>query len=417
VLREHPDAHTVRALSELTRLEAFTGAPEADALSAEALTLAEDLAVDDATLSELFTTRGLRLAMASRRPQAVAYFREAARLATQAGDTLSLGRALINLADAVTVTDPAAGAEAARAAAAHCRRAGAREYLAFAVINLAGALLMTGDWDGAEAELTQAIDGDGLADIEFLACYRAWLAALRGDTSGAQQALAGLPNLRASEDPQDQSVIAVAEGFIAAASRQPADALGFARAALAHSPALGISNECLRWAWPLATRAAHDLADDAAIAELLALLDDYQPGQLAPMIRAERDLVRARQVVAASDGDEGAAAALAAAVRSLSELSNPYHLAHGLLDYAEHLLRTGDEAAAVVAIDEARGIAQGLRCQPLLDRIEITANAESQPRIPVHLARRPVITGAARPPRTGSPGDGRLCHGRVLGAD
>ena len=381
VLREHPDAHTVRALSELARLEAFTGAPEADALSAEALTLAEDLAVDDATLSELFTTRGLRLAMASRRPQAVAFFREAARLATQAGDTLSLGRALINLADAVTVTDPAAGAEAARDAAAHLRRAGAREYLAFAVINLAGALLMTGDWDGAEAELNQSLDGDGLANIEFLACYRAWLAALRGDTSAAQQALAGLPDLRASEDPQDQSVIAVAEGFIAAASREPAIALDRARAALAHSAALGISNECLRWAWPLATRAAHDLADDTAISGLLALLDDYQPGQLAPMLRAERDLVRVRQA-AASDGDQAAAAAFAAAVRSMSELSNPYHLAHGLLDHAGHLLRTGDQAAAVAAIDEARDIAQRLRCQPLLDRIEATTNAEPQPRIP-----------------------------------
>ena len=173
--------------------------------------------MDDATLAGLFTTRGISHAYADRRPEAAAYFREAARLAGQAGDTVRLGRALLNLSDAVTGTDPAAGAEAARAAAAQLRRAGARDLLAAAVGNLAQALLMTGDWDAAEAELAQAADADGLAGIEFLACYRAWLAALRGDAPAAQATLAGLADLRASDDPQDQALIAVAEAFTAAA--------------------------------------------------------------------------------------------------------------------------------------------------------------------------------------------------------
>ena len=215
-----------------------------------------------------------------------------------------LGRALLNLSDAVTGTDPAAGAEAARAAAAQLRRAGARHLLAIAVANLAQALLMTGDWDAAEAELAQAADADGLADIEFLACYRAWLAALRGEAPAAQAALAGLGDLRASEDPQDQAIIAVAEAFTAAARGQPAAALRHARTALDHAAALGISHEVLRWAWPLAARAAHDLADTATTRDLLALLDGYRPGQLAPMQRAERDLARAR--LAAADGDPDA---------------------------------------------------------------------------------------------------------------
>jgi hypothetical protein len=239
---------------------------------------------------------------------------------------------------------------------------------------------MTGDWDGAEAEFRQALESDGLAGIEFLACYRAWLAALRGDTAAAEHVLAGLPNLRASEDPQDQSVIAVAEGFIAADRRDPAAALGCARTALALVGALGISNECLRWAWPLAARAAHDLSDDAAISELLGLLDGYQPGQLAPMLRAEHELTRARQAARGDDRDAAAAVAFAAAIRSLRELSNPYHFAHGQLDHAEYLLRTGDEAGAAAAIDEARDIAQRLRCQPLLDRVESLTAAK--PRIP-----------------------------------
>ena len=63
--------------------------PTADALSAEALALGQDLAVDDATLAGLFTTRGICHGFAGRRPQAAANFREAARLAGQAGDTSS----------------------------------------------------------------------------------------------------------------------------------------------------------------------------------------------------------------------------------------------------------------------------------------------------------------------------------------
>ena len=365
VLPDDPDADTARALGELARLEVFAGSPEADALSAEALALGQDLAVDEATLADLFTIRGVCHVLAGRRPEAAAYCREAARLATQAGDSLSLGRALGNLSDAVAGTDPAAAAEAARGAAAQLRQVGDRNLLAIAVLNLALALLMTGDWDTAEAELAQAIDADGLADIDYLACCRAWLAAMRGDAPAAQAALAGLADLRASEDPQDQALIAVVEAFTAAALRQPAVALRHARAVLDHVGTLAISYEYLRWAWPLAARAAWDLADTATTGELLALLDGYRPGQLAPMQRAERDLARARL---ADDADPDADAAFTAAVAGLRQHSTPYHLAHGLLDHAAHLAARGDTASAAAATGEAVGIAQRLRCQPLLDR-------------------------------------------------
>jgi class 3 adenylate cyclase/tetratricopeptide (TPR) repeat protein len=377
VLRDHPGSDTVQALAQLAAVEVFAGSPEAEALSVEALSLGQALGVDDATLAGLFTTRGLCHVYAGRTAEGAAYLREAARLATQAGDTLRLGRALGNLADTVTGTDPVAGAEAARAAAAHLRRAGDRNLLAVAAVNLAQALLMTGDWDTADAELTQAADGDGLADIKYLACYQAWVAALRGDTQSAETALAGLDDLRASEDPQDQANIATAEAFTAAARRQPATALRCARTVLGHAGTLGISHEDLRWAWPLATRAASDLADTATAAELLALLDRYQPGQLAPMQRAERDLVRAR-LTTIDAGPDTASAAFSAAITGLRQHSTPYHLAHGLLDYAQHMTRLGDNEAAAIAIAEAREIAERLHCEPLLDRAADVVPAEKR---------------------------------------
>ena len=203
-----------------------------------------------------------------------------------------------------------------------------------------------------------------------------------------------MPNLRASDDPQDKCLIDVVEAFTAVGRRQPQDALREARNALTYAGAVGISFESLRWAWPLAARAAHDLGDSATTVNLLALLDDCPPGHLAPMLRAERDLVRAR--LAASDGGRAAAASFAAAVTSLREHGTPYHLAHGLLDYAQHLIRMGDADAARVAISEARAIAGRLRCQPLLDRAAGLLPAEPRIRAAMEPAPGQEESAAAR---------------------
>jgi hypothetical protein len=48
----------------------------------------------------------------------------------------------------------------------------------------------------------------------------------------------------------------------------------------------------------------------------------------------------------------------AAAIAGLRQHSTPYHLAHGLLDHAAHLLHTGGHEAAAAATGEAAGIRQ-----------------------------------------------------------
>ena len=367
ILRADPDTDTVRALTELAALEVFAGSDDADRLTAEALFLGQALDVDTAQLCDLFLARAIYLTFRGQRLlEGIAYCREAVRLATQAGDNLRLGVVLLNLSDPLAVIAPRSAAETARTAAGHLRQAGARRFLAAAIINLVQALLMLGDWNAADGELTRAVDSDGLSDINLLTCYRGWLAALRGDAATAETMLAGLGDLRASEDPQDIAMIGLVEAFTETARRQPLAALSSARRALAHADALGMNSEYPRFAWPLAARAAHELRDSAAARELLALLDSDQPGHLAPMLRAERELARSR--LAANDGDQAAAASFAAAMTSLREHSTPYHLAHGLLDHAQYLMRRGDTNAAEAAISEARDIAGHLRCQPLLDR-------------------------------------------------
>jgi len=377
VLRADPDTETVRALAELATLETFAGSPDAGRLTAEALSLGQALDVGPGLLSTLFLTRGIYHGISGHRPQAVAYFRESAQLAIKAGDSLLVGRALGNLSDALVTIEPEAAAEAARTAISHLRRSGARALLGWSLTNLVQVLLTLGDWDAAGTELAQAAEAGGLADTEMSTCYRGLLAALRGDAATAQALLATVRHLRASENPQDKSMIGLVEAFTAVARRQPEVALRRARETLAHADVLGIGAEDQRWAWPLAARAAHDLRDGAATRELLALLDSFQPGHLGPMLRAERDLARARQPQ--QDGDPAAAAAFAAAITSLREQSTPYHLAHGLLDYAEHHLQHGDAQAAAAAVAEARDIGIRLRCEPLLDRAG--ALEEAKPRI------------------------------------
>ena len=383
VLRTDPDRDTVRALDQLATVAVFSGSPDADQLSAEALTLGQDLDVDAGLLGSLLLTRGIFLGLSGRRPQSIAYIRESARLATQAGDNLSLGRALNNLSAIMGATEPAAAAEAARTAAGHLRRTGARDYLAVTVFNVVQALLMLGDWDAVEAELAQA-DADGLADHPFVVTLQAWLAALRGDADRAEAMLTAAPDMRASEEPQARAEISAVEAFIAAARRQPETTLRHARATLAYADTLGVTHEATRWAWPLAARAAWELDDPATTEELLAMLDALQPGRLPPMLRAERDLARARL---AGDSE--------AAIASQRELSTPYHLAHGLLDYATELTRRGEAEAAAAAADEATAIAVQLRCQPLLDRAaELTAG---QARITAAAGARPRTRATGTP--------------------
>jgi class 3 adenylate cyclase/tetratricopeptide (TPR) repeat protein len=376
ILRPNPDTDTVYALQALAALEAFAGSPDAGRLTTEALYLGQALDVDTGQLCDLLNARAAHLYFAGCRAEAIAYVRETARLAAQAGDNFRLGRALLNLSAAMAGVDSAAAAEAARTAAAHLRRAGARDYLATAVLNLTGSLVDLGDWDTAETEFAQAADSDGLADIEHFTCQRGWLAALRGDTATADTVLEGLRELRTTEDPQRQTALDLTEACAAAARGQSEAALRHARAVLAYAPVLGLNNADMAWAWSIAARIAHELGDAAAIRDLLALVDSYQPGHVVSMLQAERDLARAR--LAAHDGDQAATDAFAAAIASLRERSTPYHLAHGLLDQAQHHLQHGDGQAATQAIDEARAIGRRLRCRPLLDRADAIDHAQHQ---------------------------------------
>ena len=368
-LREQPDADTANALAGLANLELFDGNPDdGERLAAEALAMGQALDVDAGLLAWLFLTHGNAQAYANRTEEAAWSYREAARLAERAGETLRLCTALGNLSDALTGFDPAAAADAARAAAEHARRIGARYYLGGSVWNLSIALLELGEWDEVAALLQAAIDQDDFGDDEAIPWARAWLAALRGDGEQASAILASLTSPRTTERIDDQAWAALLDAFIASALCRPADALAHACSALSHAPAIGIGREQVRWAWPLAARVAAELGKSATLTELFALLDTQPPGQLPPLLRAENDLARARAQAGA--GDLHAGRAFSEAVAAQRRAASPYRLAWGLLDHAAFLARTGQAAAARAAAREAQAIARRLRCSPLLRSVD-----------------------------------------------
>jgi tetratricopeptide (TPR) repeat protein len=380
VLRPEPDADTVAALDHLAGVEIFSGGPEAERLATEALALGQALDVVAGLLADLFINRGIAVYFANRWAESIANLEYAAKLAGGAGDSSRQARALLNLAEVLSRSDPVAAAAAARTAADLARRGGATNLLDVAVNNEAQALLLTGGWDQADLVIHDVLDTDRPGDFRDLFALASLMAALRGDAETATT-YAQLPGMRASEDSQDQATVNLCDAFIAAAEDDPTRALRHARATFEHPAGLGVAHIIVQWAWPLAAQCAHQLGDEEAVNELVSLLDAYPVGHLPPLLRAERCLARAR-LADKADGT-GAESALANAVAALRQVASPYHLAHGLLDYAEHLSTVDDRDGVRSFVAEARAIADPLRARPLIDRAErVLADSDVNKRPP-----------------------------------
>jgi hypothetical protein len=365
VLRPDPDADTVAALVELGLLEVFSGTGKGEDLCAEALELAQAVEVDTPLLAECFIARGVAHGRADRHAESASHLEYAAALAARGGAGGVRARALLNLADVLNPTDPAAAIEAARAGVDESRRVGLRNMLPYSVANLVEALLLCGRWDEADEVLAEASEEYGLADDELLAAFAALLAALRGDDLAGAGALLGL---HATEAPQEQTMAVLVDAFVAAARGDLDRTLALAREVLAQVGALGIRHEVIIWSWPLAVRTAGQLGDDGFADEALHVLDAHPGGHLPPLLRAERLLLAANR--GARGGASAAGPAFDDAVAALRRHGSAYHLAHGLLDHATHLVATRDHERAAVLVDEAETIAERLRARPLRTRVE-----------------------------------------------
>jgi class 3 adenylate cyclase/tetratricopeptide (TPR) repeat protein len=363
-LRAEVDADMVNALAQLAGLEIFVGDPTGPAHAEEALLLGQEVEVPTGLLAHLFIIRGLGHSFSNRVQEAIAALEFAARLAERAGDSQNQARALLNLSSLFVLSDARSSADAASASAELARRVGSRNLLSIAVGNLFMARLMQGDWDAAQRVLDDSVQRDALDNDPFLGANLALLAALRGEVEAAR-AHAAIPRFRDSEDAQECGWAAIVDLFIAQASGRPDEVAERAEEALGFAGALGLGHEVIFWAWPAAVRAAFDRDDLDAVRRHLELLDSHPLGHVPPLLRAERSLARARLAAARDEPD--ADGPLAAAVAKLRTAGSPYHLAHALLDLADHRARTGTDDAGVL-VDEAELIAARLAAGPLAER-------------------------------------------------
>ena len=281
-------------------MEVSAGWPDADRLSAEALTLGGGLDVGDGELSPPAPNPAMNLFCTDRRrersptsPKPRGWPTRSATPGARAGPAQPGGR-------------PGGHRSGARRRwrarpPGTCAGSVTGTPWRYAIRNLAEALLTLGDWDAAHASAPRPKTPTVWRSVESSPAGGAGSRRYTVTSRPRQVVAGGLEDLPASEDYRTGRRSACVEAGTAVARGQPQAALCHARAMLADVGVLGMSHESVRWAWPLAARAAHDLRDTAAVGELLALLDSHQPGHLAPMLRAERDLSRAR--LADDDGD------------------------------------------------------------------------------------------------------------------
>jgi hypothetical protein len=194
------------------------------------------------------------------------------------------------------------------------------------------------------------------------------LRAFRGDLEGVAELLpANEQDWLETEDPQEIAVAAAALAAAATCRGEHARVLTHAQRALSCADALGLRNEGIRWAWPLACDAALALGELTLVEQLIQWLDDHPLGQVPAVLGAERLRVHAKYLVAQNDPQ--ADAAFGDAIRAFRELKSPYHLAVGLLDRAQHAVSTDPDASQQFAA-EADAIASRLGAGPLRRRAQ-----------------------------------------------
>lgn len=350
-------------------LEILGGTPEGDVLSSTALTLAEALGMDDASLAHLLITRGIRETR-SGWVRASASLREAIRRAEAAQDMRAACRAWANLSEVLCVLDPQGAVDAARSAVACGRRVGDHYMLAYAASGLVEALMLTGDWFDAERVYSTAVE-DGFVDDPLVAYAMLQLRAWQGDDAGVAGLLQVVEQWAKSADMQDRACLHTARAVAASSGNDGATVLREASLVLEAVDAIAVLTG--RWVWPVAADAALAMDDQRTVADLLRWLNDHPVGHVGPRLRAEKLRVEARLLARA--GDAAADDAFDAAIRALRRFGAPHLLATGLLDFAEYCAQAGLTAAAEEYTAEALAIAATLNAQPLLRRAELITSA------------------------------------------
>jgi tetratricopeptide (TPR) repeat protein len=262
--------------------------------------------------------------------------------------------------------------------AAQARQRGDREMLASTRIGDIPSLVELGRWDEALGRAAEADQLHASPSALSEAIFGIPVLCERGDLAAAAALLAAHEWLRDAQQPELAAGFAAAEAGLLRAQGRPADALGAAERGLAHRSELGIASRKMKLALVEALEAALELDDLATAEELLAILDELQPGHLTPVLAGERARFHAR--IAARRGvTDSVDRDFRTAARTFGEHSLVFRHAVTLLEHGEWLVERERASDARTLLDQARETLEQLGAKPWLERldaIESKASAE-----------------------------------------
>ncbi len=336
-----------------------------------ALTLAEALDQPE-TIAEAMNSKAGLLLVQGHRPREAMILLEGARAIALEHDLHSAAlRAYNNInADLWVMGKFRAAIANAERAVELARRVGDRQWESTFLAGPTSMLMMLGRWDEA---LARAAEVEALPQNEFLRGLALMIAPIyvhRGDLDGARRLLVENESAASSENPSWAAVYALVEAQLRAAEGSRDEALAAIERALALRANVAGSQALIRF---VALDVVADFAGEEKLRELLAVVDELNPGEQGSFMRAQKARFRARLP------EHDAEAELATAERLFVEAEMPFYVAVTRLERAEHLFAAGRADEARPLLDQARETFEDLRASPWLERAQAAAGATEVP--------------------------------------
>ena len=251
---------------------------------------------------------------------------------------------------------------------AQARQRGDRERLASARVGDVPSLVELGRWKEALARAAEAEQLQASRQSLSEAVLAIFVLCEQGALDAAGALLEAYEWLRTSESPEKASSHVVTHARLLRARSDPAAALAAAEHALAHRAELGIANRKMKLAVFEGFESALELDDLVKAEELLAILDDLQPGQLTPVLSGERARFHARianrkGIVDTVERD------FCAAEQTFGVHGLVFRHAVTQLEHAEWLAGQGRGTEATALLAQARETFEQLEAKPWLARL------------------------------------------------
>jgi len=346
-----------------------------------ALTIARALELPD-LLGEALVHKGGLYLLVGRGPEAEALYAEALAVAQREGLDEVLGPALANLSNVRMLWDLPGAREQAEEALAIYRRRGNRLYEGELAGNLMTMHLYAGRWEELERMAADAPGQDDRHPGTDAVHYRLLqLHALRGEASAAAEVLELFAAWGDTDETETLTMQEAAVVVVRMAQGRAAEALEHAFMMLEHAlETVGAASDAVRDGYPHALQAALELGRREDAARLIGLLAERPAGEVPPYLQAQ--LVRGRGLLAAGAGeDEMVEADLRSAIATFETLGYAYWLAVARTDLAAWLIDQDRGGEARSLLEPAITALAALRAAPALARAQALSHA-GQPGFP-----------------------------------